>query len=89
MKEDRLFVDTNVLVYAYDETAAEKHDQAKEIVQGLWETRNGILSMQVLQEFFITLWRSETHSNDHTPSCCGVIHILKLIRSLFFPFWKR
>jgi len=57
MKENRLFVDTNVLVYAYDETAAEKHEQAKAIVQGLWETRNGVLSMQVLQEFFITVTR--------------------------------
>ncbi|MCX5826535.1 MAG: PIN domain-containing protein [Deltaproteobacteria bacterium] len=57
MKEDRFFVDTNVLVYAYDETAAEKHEQAKEIVQDLWETRNGVLSMQVLQEFFITVTR--------------------------------
>ena len=57
MKEGRLFVDTNVLVYAYDETASEKHEQSKEIVQGLWETRNGVLSMQVLQEFFITVTR--------------------------------
>jgi len=57
MKEDRLFVDTNVLVYAYDETADKKHEQAKEIVQNLWETRNGVLSMQVLQEFFITVTR--------------------------------
>jgi len=57
MKEDRLFVDTNVLVYAYDETAAEKHEQAKEIVRDLWENRNGVLSMQVLQEFFITVTR--------------------------------
>ena len=57
MKDDRLFVDTNVLVYAYDETSAGKHEQAKEIVQGLWETRNGVLSTQVLQEFFITVTR--------------------------------
>jgi len=57
MKEDRLFVDTNVLVYAYDETAAEKHGQAKEIVRDLWENRNGVLSMQVMQEFFITVTR--------------------------------
>lgn len=29
MKEDRLFVDTNVLVYAYDETADKKLETLK------------------------------------------------------------
>lgn len=35
---DRCFVDTNVLMYAYDSAAGEKHERAKALVVGLWET---------------------------------------------------
>ena len=54
---DKVFVDTNILVYAHDLDASVKHDQAAEIVGQLWETRNGVLSTQVLQEFYVTLTR--------------------------------
>ena len=54
---DKVFVDTNILVYAHDLDAGNKHDQASEIVSQLWESRNGVLSTQVLQEFYVTLTR--------------------------------
>ena len=54
---DKVFVDTNILVYAHDLDANNKHDQAVEIVSQLWESRNGVLSTQVLQEFYVTLTR--------------------------------
>ena len=54
---DKVFVDTNILVYAHDLDAGNKHDQAAEIVSQLWESRNGALSTQVLQEFYVTLTR--------------------------------
>jgi predicted nucleic acid-binding protein len=54
---DKVFVDTNILVYAHDLDAREKHDLAAEIVSQLWELRNGVLSTQVLQEFYVTLTR--------------------------------
>ena len=54
---DKVFVDTNILVYAHDLDASVKHDQAAEIVGQLWESRNGVLSTQVLQEFYVTLTR--------------------------------
>jgi predicted nucleic acid-binding protein len=54
---DKVFVDTNILVYAHDLDASNKHDQATEIVSQLWESRNGVLSTQVLQEFYVTLTR--------------------------------
>jgi len=54
---DRVFVDTNILVYAHDLDANNKHDQAVEIVSQLWESGNGVLSTQVLQEFYVTLTR--------------------------------
>jgi predicted nucleic acid-binding protein len=54
---DKVFVDTNILVYAHDLDAGNKHDKAVEIVSQLWESRNGVLSSQVLQEFYVTLTR--------------------------------
>jgi predicted nucleic acid-binding protein len=54
---DRVFVDTNILVYAYDRDAGAKRDQAKDLISGLWENRSGVISTQVIQEFYITLTR--------------------------------
>jgi len=54
---DKVFVDTNILVYAHDLDSGNKHNQAAEIVSQLWESRNGVLSTQVLQEFYVTLTR--------------------------------
>jgi predicted nucleic acid-binding protein len=57
MKEGRFFVDTNIFVYAYDISAGEKHNKAKEILKDLWSRGHGITSTQVLQELFVTLTR--------------------------------
>ena len=53
----RVFVDTNVLIYAHDLDAGLKHDRAVSIVSDLWEKENGILSVQVLQEFYVNVTR--------------------------------
>ena len=54
---DKIFVDTNILVYAYDLDAGKKHDISKNHIFKLWENRNGLISTQVLQEFYVTLTR--------------------------------
>lgn len=51
------FLDTNILVYAYDRSAGKKHALAVELVERCWENENGCLSLQVLQEFFVTVTR--------------------------------
>jgi predicted nucleic acid-binding protein len=51
------FVDTNVLVYAFDTTAAAKHDQAKALVERLLDEQKGLVSTQVLAELLVTLTR--------------------------------
>jgi predicted nucleic acid-binding protein len=51
------FFDTNVLVYAYDLSAGKKHEAAAELLKACWEYENGRLSIQVLQEFFVTVTR--------------------------------
>lgn len=51
------FVDTNILVYAEDRDSGAKHEAARDLVVRLWNERSGVLSVQVLQEFFITVTR--------------------------------
>jgi predicted nucleic acid-binding protein len=53
----KAFVDTNILVYAYDRGAGDKHEKALGLVQQLWQRGNGILSTQVLQEFYVNIRR--------------------------------
>lgn len=51
------FVDTNVLVYQFDESDPTKQQRAIDVMSVLWETRSGRLSHQVLQEFYVTVTR--------------------------------
>ena len=53
MKEIRKFLDTNILVYAYDKSAGAKYGAAQNIVLELWDSGLGVISTQVLQEFFV------------------------------------
>lgn len=53
----KTFVDTNILVYAHDLDAKQKYGTAKEVLSELWAARTGILSTQVLQEFYVTVTR--------------------------------
>ena len=51
----KVFLDTNILVYAHDLDAGMKHTVAVQIVKDMWEKRLGALSTQVLQEFYVTI----------------------------------
>lgn len=53
----KTFVDTNVLIYAHDVDAKAKHEVAKDVLRELWSERSGVLSMQVLQEFYVNVTR--------------------------------
>jgi predicted nucleic acid-binding protein len=54
---DKTFVDSNVLIYAHDVDAKAKHETAKSVLRELWSRRTGVLSMQVLQEFYVNVTR--------------------------------
>jgi predicted nucleic acid-binding protein len=54
---DKTFVDTNILIYAHDVDAKEKHREAKSLLRDLWSTQSGVLSTQVLQEFYVNVTR--------------------------------
>ncbi len=49
------FVATNIFVYAYNRTDKEKYFRARNLVMDLWEQGQGCLSIQVLQEFYVTI----------------------------------
>ncbi len=53
----KAFVDTNVLVYAHDRAAGWKRDRARELLEELWNRSSGVLSTQVLQEFYVNVRR--------------------------------
>jgi len=54
---DKYFVDTNILMYAHDTAAGEKHERARALVEALWQERTGVVSTQVLQELIVNLRR--------------------------------
>jgi predicted nucleic acid-binding protein len=49
------FVDTDVLIYAHDRSAGEKHCRARDLIRDLWQSGQGCLSVQVLQEFYLNV----------------------------------
>ncbi|MDR2896760.1 MAG: PIN domain-containing protein [Propionibacteriaceae bacterium] len=46
------FLDTNVLLYAYDASAGDKHNRAAELVLELARSHQAAISVQVMQEFY-------------------------------------
>lgn len=51
----RSFFDTNVLVYADDKAAPAKQRRAVELVAEHRRSHTGVVSLQVLQEYFVTV----------------------------------
>ena len=54
---ERVFLDTNILIYADDADAGEKRTIAQSILRRVLTERSGVLSTQVLQEFFVVATR--------------------------------
>ena len=55
MPEGKIFIDTNILIYAFDVSAGKKHGVSGKIIKDLWVSGEGIISTQVLQEFFVNV----------------------------------
>jgi predicted nucleic acid-binding protein len=103
MSGSRSFVDTNVLVYAHDATAGVKREQARALVTELWDTGEGCLSVQVLQEFFVNVTRTVampldvdsaitvitdlSHWHLHAPGAEDVLAAVDIHRSAQVSFW--
>ena len=103
MSGNRQFVDTNVLVYAYDVTAGDKHSLARVLMEELWTAREGCLSVQVLQEFFVTMTRKIpkpldapaaarivgdlAHWHVHAPAAGDVLAAIEIHQRTRASFW--
>jgi predicted nucleic acid-binding protein len=49
---DRFFLDTNIFVYSFDRNATIKAQKATQLIRKALTTRKGMISYQVVQEFF-------------------------------------
>jgi|SRR5579884_680769 len=49
---NNIFLDTNVLIYAFDVDEKAKHKKAQKILRDCWDGENGAVSIQVLQGFY-------------------------------------
>lgn len=52
-----VFVDSNVLLYAHDPESGEKQATAAKMLDELWAAGTGVLSTQVLEEFYVNVTR--------------------------------
>jgi predicted nucleic acid-binding protein len=55
--KDKTFIDSNILIYAHDVDAKAKRTIASQILRELWEEESGVVSVQVLQEFYVNVTR--------------------------------
>lgn len=102
--EDELqFVDTNVLVYAHDVSAGDKHARARSLIEHLWLTERGCLSTQVLQEFCVVSTRKSPRPLDcekvarivsqlsqwrvHRPTVDSILGAMRLQSRYQISFW--
>ena len=76
--QDRAFLDTNVLVYAYDTHDRDKQKKAQNLLTEGIEQENMVLSAQVLSEFFNAVTRNIEHpmTADEAQEIIGVVSIL-------------
>lgn len=58
---DRFFLDTNIFVYSFDENAPQKSARASELIRQAVRSRTGIVSYQIVQEFFNVALRRFAH----------------------------
>ena len=54
---DRVFLDANIFVYAQDAGAPDKQCKSRDIIKQLADSGDGVVSTQVMQEFFVAATR--------------------------------
>ena len=73
------FIDTNVIIYLFDETSAEKSRVAEELVRQSLENGSGCISYQVVQETLNIVTRKLKASPDEARS---------LLDNVLEPLWR-
>ena len=97
----RSFFDTNILLYADDKATPAKQRRALELVAEHRRARTGVVSLQVLQEYFVTVTR-KLHLDPRiarrkvellaefdvaTPEVADILAAIDLHRLHRFSFW--
>jgi predicted nucleic acid-binding protein len=54
---DRFFLDTNIFVYSFDQSSVRKTEEADRLIHQALTTGKGVISYQVVQEFFNVAYR--------------------------------
>jgi len=101
--DSRDFIDSNVLVYAHSRASGEKRERATALIDGLWDSKTGCLSIQVLQEFFVTVTTKvpeplsimeasevvETYSRwtIHSPEPADLLSAIEIQKRYRISFW--
>lgn len=99
----KYFVDTNVLVYAFDNSNRDKYNIAINLMKSLWGNRNGTLSIQVLQEFYVIVTKKISNPTSperaiqiirglkawdiHKPVVDDIIEAIKIQNRYKISFW--
>ncbi len=99
----RYFVDTNLFVYAHDESAGRKREVARNLISELWESHSGCASVQVMQELFVNLTRKVPKPLSvreaaaliedlsawtvHSPGVRDVLYAIELHERMDVSFW--
>ncbi|MFZ0143657.1 MAG: PIN domain-containing protein [Candidatus Sulfotelmatobacter sp.] len=97
----RSFFDTNILIYADDKASPAKQRRALDLVAEHRRARTGVVSLQVLQEYFVTVTRKLrvdasvarrkvellAEFDVATPEVADILAAIDLHRLHGFPFW--
>lgn len=97
---DGEFTDTNIAVYAHDGSAGPKRAVARNLIARLWRDGHGVLSVQVLSEFYTTCIRKGIPAEEvrrrvgrfsgwqvHSPTERDVLAAIELSQRFQLSFW--
>ncbi len=79
---DRFFLDTNIFVYAFDDTAQAKKRTASNLIREAIATKNGIVSYQVVQEFLNVVLRRFSQPMSHAEAEQYLAKVLRPLLSV-------
>lgn len=76
----RIFLDTNILIYADDLDAGAKNERARQILRSAITESTGVLSTQVLQEFFVIATKKLHVGAEVARRKIELLHTLDVVR---------
>ena len=78
---DRVFIDSNIVVYMFPKTDPTKQLRARELIKGYSKKNSAVISFQVIQEFINVAIRKY---NDFVEE----INLFEFVETILYPMWK-